>query len=153
MPGLRTDNTTGYRGVYWSEQAQARRVMISIGEAETRYLGGYETPEEAAVAYDIAALKYLGAARRAVAARSATPPLGPPAHSQGSWRLRGTRGNGDRADANRRSWTNWHKKPARAPRRALRSTEPDPSNHAERDLLGQPPRRSLGRSGSRRDHQ
>ena len=56
---IRISNKSGYRGV--SRQRQTRKWRAAIGvNGKHIYLGLYETKEEAAVAYDEAALKYYG---------------------------------------------------------------------------------------------
>jgi hypothetical protein len=55
---LRKTNTSGYRGVHF----QQGKWVLSIGyDNTTHYLGRYETKEEAAKAYNQAALVYFGA--------------------------------------------------------------------------------------------
>lgn len=49
----RKDNTSGYKGVYRSTSAW-------IASIQGKYLGSYKTKEEAAEAYDMAALKLFG---------------------------------------------------------------------------------------------
>jgi hypothetical protein len=54
-----TNNTSGYKGVFWVKET--RKWLAKIGcDNKFHYLGTYNTPEEAAMAYDIAALKYHG---------------------------------------------------------------------------------------------
>jgi AP2 domain len=55
--GLRSDSTTGYKGVWRS----GRKWGASVGiDGKQIYLGTFGTPEEAAYAYDQAAVSHFG---------------------------------------------------------------------------------------------
>jgi hypothetical protein len=57
--GTRTDNTSGFRGVYWSKQANLWRAGIKR-DGRQRHLGYFDTAEEAARIYDEAARNHFG---------------------------------------------------------------------------------------------
>jgi AP2 domain len=56
---LRSDNTSGYKGVYWHKQAKCWRAKISV-DGKYRSLGCFYDVRAAARAYDKAALEYYG---------------------------------------------------------------------------------------------
>jgi hypothetical protein len=58
--GVRSDSASGYKGVYWHSGDQKWNVYISIGNKKKVFLGGYNNPSDAAVAYDIGAITYFG---------------------------------------------------------------------------------------------
>jgi hypothetical protein len=52
-------NTSGFKGVYWCQRE--RRWMAAIGvDGKRIYIGRFDTPESAHVAYAAAAIKYYG---------------------------------------------------------------------------------------------
>lgn len=57
--GLRSNNTSGYKGVTWSKNKQVWRAQIGINRT-IKNLGTYKTVELAAAAYDKAAQEYFG---------------------------------------------------------------------------------------------
>jgi hypothetical protein len=57
--GLAIDNTSGYRGVHWRKDRQKWRAWICV-DHRGRHLGLFGTAEEAAYAFDDAALKLFG---------------------------------------------------------------------------------------------
>jgi len=54
-----TSNTSGFKGVTWHKQTRKWQAQINI-EKRSRYLGLYDTPETAALAYDAAARQHHG---------------------------------------------------------------------------------------------
>lgn len=57
--GLRSDNTTGVKGVYWNKKARKFQAQISI-ENQVTYLGIFESIDDARSAYDMAASAHFG---------------------------------------------------------------------------------------------
>ena len=57
--GPNKKNTSGYKGVYWHKPRKKWRAMIKINRKQIT-IGRFNTPEEAALAYNIAALKFHG---------------------------------------------------------------------------------------------
>jgi len=57
---LRSDNTSGYRGVTYDARRKSRPWRAFIRDGGQRWLGYYETAEEAARAYDAAAKVSFG---------------------------------------------------------------------------------------------
>jgi hypothetical protein len=55
----RTDNGSGYKGVGF-HKASGKWVARIVTNGEKMYLGLYESPEQAAAVYDLAAHKYHG---------------------------------------------------------------------------------------------
>lgn len=63
--GLRSDNTSGYRGVSMNKQLGKWEAYINVidpftSKSKRKFLGYYKTPEEAAAAYNRAASTYHG---------------------------------------------------------------------------------------------
>lgn len=56
---MRSDNTSGYKGVCWAEKEGRWLVSITV-KYRSKFIGYYETPKEGAVAYAAAAKKYFG---------------------------------------------------------------------------------------------
>jgi len=57
--GLRSDNTSGYKGVSWHASSTAWRAVI-WKDGLRRHLGPFSNPEAAARAYDSAAVELFG---------------------------------------------------------------------------------------------
>jgi hypothetical protein len=57
--GLRTDNASGYKGVYWHTQSRRWRGQIYV-DGRSVHLGSFGDPITAASAYDAAALDAWG---------------------------------------------------------------------------------------------
>ena len=55
---LRKDNTSGFKGVYFYKPNQKWKAQIQVGK--NRHIGYFDTPEEAARAYDAEARKHFG---------------------------------------------------------------------------------------------
>lgn len=56
---IRSDNTSGYRGVYW-HRANSKWVAQIQRDGKAKYIGSFFTAEEAAMAWDAAALEAHG---------------------------------------------------------------------------------------------
>lgn len=56
---LSSSNTSGYKGVSWNKRMGKWRVQIRFN-LQNIYLGYFNNKEEAAAAYNLAALKYFG---------------------------------------------------------------------------------------------
>jgi hypothetical protein len=57
--GIRRNNTSGYKGVYYFKRDANFQAQISVNDKK-KHLGYFETAEEAALAYNKAALLYHG---------------------------------------------------------------------------------------------
>jgi hypothetical protein len=58
--GVRARNKSGFKGVYWNNAANKWQAMLGAKGGVRRYLGVYNTPEEAHEAYMQAAKAYFG---------------------------------------------------------------------------------------------
>lgn len=56
---MKSNNTSGFKGVHYDKQSGKWRVEIKVNKTK-KYIGGFAKKEEAAKAYDEAALKYHG---------------------------------------------------------------------------------------------
>lgn len=56
---LRADSTSKYKGVTWRDSHNKYRAVININK-KPKFLGSFDTPEDAAKAYDEAALIHFG---------------------------------------------------------------------------------------------
>jgi hypothetical protein len=56
---LRSDNTSGYRGVGWNKGARKWRARITV-DGKVIFIGDFADKEEAARAYDAAAIEHFG---------------------------------------------------------------------------------------------
>src|SRR5258706_10064208 len=54
---IHKDNKSGFKGVDWHEGKWRARITINYA---TKYIGAFDSPEEAALAYDCAAMEYFG---------------------------------------------------------------------------------------------
>jgi len=57
--GRRKDNKSGFKGVHWNSHARRWQAMIRINQ-KTRFLGSFDTPEDASAAYAAASVKLNG---------------------------------------------------------------------------------------------
>ena len=57
--GLRSNNTSGYRGVCWDKRIGKWWARIQV-DGKRMHLGHYDDPIDAALAYDAAAIEYFG---------------------------------------------------------------------------------------------
>lgn len=57
--GKQKNSNSGYKGVYWQEQRHKWRAKIQLN-GKTINLGSFNTPEEAAIAYNEGNIKYHG---------------------------------------------------------------------------------------------
>jgi hypothetical protein len=61
--GLRSDSTSGFKGVSWHKSRKKWRARISSKKKEI-HLGYFDTAEEAALAYDSTAMRFYGSKAR-----------------------------------------------------------------------------------------
>jgi hypothetical protein len=71
-----------YKGVYWSKNAKKWVAQITI-DGKSKHLGYFELEEDAAAAYDKAAVKYFGEFACLNFRRKASPPSGVPSGTSG----------------------------------------------------------------------
>lgn len=57
--GLQQNNQCGYKGVYWASDRRKWRAEITVGRKHI-HIGSFDSPIEAAQAYDQAAIAYFG---------------------------------------------------------------------------------------------
>ena len=57
--GMMKNNTSGYRGVTWNKARKRWKVYIGVNR-KSIYVGDFKNKQEAALAYDQAAMKYHG---------------------------------------------------------------------------------------------
>jgi hypothetical protein len=57
--GIASDNTSGYKGVYWRKDDKKWAARIQVN-GKRKYLGGFENSIQAANAYRIAEIEYFG---------------------------------------------------------------------------------------------
>ncbi len=61
--GMRSDNTSGYKGVYWSKQIKRWIARIGV-RGKYIHIGTFDNPLDAAIAYNKVALEERGAFAR-----------------------------------------------------------------------------------------
>ncbi|MGP0092521.1 MAG: AP2/ERF family transcription factor [Xanthobacteraceae bacterium] len=74
--GLMCTNSSGYKGVSWSQGQQLWRAQIKVG-GRTRHLGYFDTAERAHEAYCTAAVQAWGDDFKPAVARRQDPPPAP----------------------------------------------------------------------------
>ncbi len=57
--GKNKNNTSGFKGVTWSKSSKKWQAQLKLG-GKMKYLGVFDVPKDAALAYDRAAVLYFG---------------------------------------------------------------------------------------------
>jgi len=58
--GIRSDNKSGFKGVYWRKDQQMWRASIMVNKKRINLGQNFKNTKEAAQVYDMAAIKYFG---------------------------------------------------------------------------------------------
>ena len=57
--GVRADNTSGYKGIYWNTEARIWKAQVQVN-GKRKCVGRFNSAKEAAAAYNESAKKYYG---------------------------------------------------------------------------------------------